>query len=177
MKSILVAAAVCAAAFSAGAFDVSGIQKAIDAASAGGGGTVTVPKGTWETGPFALKNGVTLHLEKGAVLLGCTNSAAYRAAGLSALIHTVGATNVAIEGEGTIDGRGGLITTASRPHLVNFRNCRNVRVEGVTLRCGGSWTIAAGYFADKTAKKWPSAVFSAAIVFVTAFSVIDYVLF
>ena len=37
--------------------------------------------------------------------------------------------------------------------------------------------IAAGYFADKTAKKWPSAVFSAAIVFVTAFSVIDYVLF
>lgn len=37
--------------------------------------------------------------------------------------------------------------------------------------------VAAGYFADKTAKKWPSAVFSAAIVFVTAFSVIDYVLF
>ena len=37
--------------------------------------------------------------------------------------------------------------------------------------------IAAGYFADKTAKKWPSAVFSAAIVFVTAFSVTDYVLF
>ena len=37
--------------------------------------------------------------------------------------------------------------------------------------------VAAGYFADKTAKKWPSAVFSAAIVFVTAFSVTDYVLF
>lgn len=37
--------------------------------------------------------------------------------------------------------------------------------------------VAAGYFADKTAKKWPSAVFSAAIIFVTAFSVIDYVLF
>ena len=37
--------------------------------------------------------------------------------------------------------------------------------------------VAAGYFADKTAKKWPSAVFSAVIVFVTAFSVIDYVLF
>ena len=37
--------------------------------------------------------------------------------------------------------------------------------------------VCAGYFADKTAKKWPSAVFSAAVAFVTLFSVIDYVLF
>ena len=37
--------------------------------------------------------------------------------------------------------------------------------------------VSAGYFADKTAKKWPSAVFSAALAFVTLFSVIDYVLF
>ena len=131
----------CAAVLSVGAFDVTGLQKSIDSAAAAGGGTVTVPKGDWVTGPIALKSGVTLHLDKGARLLGCTNSAVYKAAGLSALIHTVGATNVAIEGEGVIDGRGGLMTTRSRPHLVNFRNCSNVRVEGVTLRCGGSWTL------------------------------------
>ena len=141
MKRILVSVGVCATVLSAGAFDIAGLQKSIDAAAAAGGGTVTVPKGKWETGPLALKSGVTLRLEKGATLLGCTNNAVYKAAGLSALIHTVGATNVAIEGEGIIDGRGGLFTTRSRPHLVNFRNCRNVRVEGVTLRCGGSWTL------------------------------------
>ena len=141
MKRTLVSVGVCAAVLSVGAFDVTGLQKSIDSAAAAGGGTVTVPKGDWETGPIALKSGVTLHLDKGARLLGCTNSAVYKAAGLSALIHTVGATNVAIEGEGVIDGRGGLMTTRSRPHLVNFRNCSNVRVEGVTLRCGGSWTL------------------------------------
>ena len=141
MKRILFSVAVCAASLSVCAFDVAGLQKSIDAAAAAGGGTVIVPKGKWETGPLALKSGVTLRLEKGATLLGCTNTAVYKAAGLSALIHTVGATNVAIEGEGAIDGRGGLMTTRSRPHLVNFRNCRNVRVEGVTLRCGGSWTL------------------------------------
>lgn len=37
--------------------------------------------------------------------------------------------------------------------------------------------VAAGYYADKTAKKWPSAVFSAGVAFVTALSVLDYVLF
>lgn len=37
--------------------------------------------------------------------------------------------------------------------------------------------VAAGYCADKTAKKWPSAVFSAGVALVTAFSVLDYVLF
>lgn len=141
MKRIAIAAAACAVAVSVGAFDASGLQREIDAAAQAGGGTVTVPKGTWETGPIALKSGVTLHLDSGAILLGSTDVAVYKAAGLTALIHTVGATNVAIEGEGTIDGRGGLFTSQSRPHLVNFWNCRNVRVEGVTLRCGGSWTL------------------------------------
>ena len=129
------------AAVSADVFDVSGLQKSIDATSAAGGGTVTVPKGTWETGPLALKSGVTLHLAKGATLLGTTNLAAYTSAKLPALIHTEKAENVAIEGEGVIDGRGGFFGPGFRPHLVNFRDCRNVRVEGVTLRCGGSWTL------------------------------------
>ena len=140
-RMMMVAAAVCVFAASADAFDAANLQREIDAASAAGGGTVIVPKGTWETGPLALKSGAILHLEKGATLLGSTNVAAYKAAKLTALIHTEKAENVAIEGEGTIDGRGGLFGAGFRPHLVNFRDCRNVRVEGVTLRCGGSWTL------------------------------------
>ena len=144
MKAIfglVILSAVAQTALSA-AFDVANLQKTIDETSAKGGGTVVVPAGTWETGPIALKSNVTLHLDKGATLLGDPDPAVYRKAGLGALVHTEKAENVAIEGEGVLDGRGGMMPSgASRPHLVNFRDCRNVRVEGVTLRCGGSWTL------------------------------------
>ncbi len=45
------------------------LQTALDAASAAGGGRVTVPAGTWVSGTIRLRSGVDLHLEKGAVLL------------------------------------------------------------------------------------------------------------
>ena len=142
MKKAVLLAAALAAAGSFAAFDVAKLQAMIDETAAKGGGTVVVPAGTWETGPIALKSNVTLHLDKGATLLGDPDPAVYRKAKLPALVHTENAENVAIEGEGTLDGRGGLMpSSVSRPHLVNFRKCRNVRVEGVTLRCGGSWTL------------------------------------
>ena len=142
---MVVAMAVCLlSVLGFGAFDAKTLQAQIDAATAAGGGTVVVPKGTWETGPLALKSNVTLHLEKGAVLRGDPDPAVYKAAKLPALIHVKDAENVAITGEGTIDGRGGMMSSkVSRPHLVNFWECRNVKVEGVTLRCGGSWTLFA----------------------------------
>lgn len=46
------------------------INQAIDAASAAGGGRVVIPPGEWRTGTVELKNGVELHLERGAVLKG-----------------------------------------------------------------------------------------------------------
>ena len=46
----------------------SAIQKAIDACSASGGGTVLVPGGTFLTGTILLKNNVELHLAKDAIL-------------------------------------------------------------------------------------------------------------
>ena len=46
------------------------IQAAIDAASAAGGGEVTVPEGVFRTGGLELKSGVTLHLLEGAILEG-----------------------------------------------------------------------------------------------------------
>lgn len=54
------------------------IQRLIDRASAEGGGRVIVPEGTFLTGGLQLKSNVDLHLEKGAVLLGSTNSADYK---------------------------------------------------------------------------------------------------
>ena len=54
------------------------IQRAIDARSAQGGGTLTFPAGRYLTGTVELKDNVTLQLEESAVLLGSANAADYR---------------------------------------------------------------------------------------------------
>ncbi len=96
------------------------IQKAIDACSAAGGGRVVVDGGTYTTGTIILKNGVELHIEANAVLLGSPNwrdwkdqpnarhinqynCPRHRSA---ALVFADEAENIAITGRGTIDGNG-----------------------------------------------------------------------
>ena len=49
------------------------IQNAIDKISENGGGSVIVPPGKFVTGSIVLKNGVTLEVQQGALLLGSTN--------------------------------------------------------------------------------------------------------
>ena len=91
------------------------IQQTIDEASHTGA-TVEVPPGTYLTGSIFLKSGVTLHLQKGAVLLGSQNLADYpilptRVAGIemswpAALVNIYQQHDVTLTGEGTIDGDG-----------------------------------------------------------------------
>lgn len=92
------------------------INKAIDACSKAGGGRVIVPAGTWNTGAIRLKSHVNLVVEKGATLLFAFDRTLYpevltRWEGLdcwnySPLIYAYDETDVAITGEGTIDGNG-----------------------------------------------------------------------
>src|SRR4051812_43421067 len=58
--------------------DTDAIQKAIDACSSNGGGTVTVPKGQYLVGTVLLKDNVTLHLDDGAELLGTDDLSKYK---------------------------------------------------------------------------------------------------
>ena len=120
-------------------------QRAIDAASAAGGGIVSVPAGVHRSGTLRLKDGVTLRLEKGAVLKASTNLADYvEMDGPSAFIWAKGASRIAIEGEGEINGSGGdfpCVRELPRPRLVRFDDCRDVRVEDVTLRDSARWTL------------------------------------
>ena len=92
------------------------ISQAITAAAALGGGRVVIPAGSFVTGPVRLKSNVELHLEKDATLLFSTNTQLYLPAvftrfegiecyNYSPLIYTVGQTNLAITGEGTLDGQ------------------------------------------------------------------------
>lgn len=91
------------------------IRDAIGACAAAGGGRVVVPAGRWRTGPIHLKSRVNLHVQGGATLAFVTDPAAYLPAvitrwegmemmGYSPLIYAYGETDVAITGEGTLDG-------------------------------------------------------------------------
>lgn len=90
--------------------------KAIDTLAAQGGGHLLVPAGVWFTGPIVLKSNIDLHLEKGAVILFSPDVDLYP------LVETVfegldtrrcqspisgrDLENVAITGQGAIDGNG-----------------------------------------------------------------------
>lgn len=90
--------------------------KAIDALDKKGGGKLTVPAGVWFTGPIVLKSNINLHIEKGAIVLFSPDVDLYP------LVETVfegldtrrcqspisgrNLVNVAITGQGAIDGNG-----------------------------------------------------------------------
>lgn len=144
--------------------DSHAIQKAIDACSKAGGGTVIVPAGTYLSATISLKDNVTLRLEKDALILGTTDYKAYdnpdpftEGLGIDvgwALLVAIDAKNIALEGEGVIDGQGSALKERHiqtdtrpegqrwglRPFLLRVVRCENVRVQGVTLKFAGAWT-------------------------------------
>ncbi|MCW8926678.1 MAG: glycoside hydrolase family 28 protein, partial [Xanthomonadales bacterium] len=91
------------------------ITRAITAASNSGGGRVVVPAGVFMTGPVHLESHIELHLQKGATLSFIPEPERYLPAvftrwegmelmGLSPLVYAFEKTDVAITGEGTLDG-------------------------------------------------------------------------
>ena len=89
---------------------------AIAACMKEGGGTVEVPPGTWLTGPIKLESNVNLHLESGALVQFSNRIEDFPLiAGfdgkskkyiITPPIHAYRAKNVAITGEGIVDGAG-----------------------------------------------------------------------
>lgn len=129
--------------------DAAAIQKAIDACAENGGGRVLVPAGgRFLTGSIELKSHVDFHLEPGATLLGSVEQADYEAA---TLIRANGAENLTISGRGAIDMRGHNYMARElpyiyrpkdwRPRMMILEDCRNVRLENLTLRNSALWTV------------------------------------
>ncbi|MCX6954566.1 MAG: glycosyl hydrolase family 28 protein [Verrucomicrobia bacterium] len=118
------------------------LQRAIDEASAAGGGTVVVPAGVFISRPVQLRSHVTLRLERGAVLRGTDNPADSR--GAKGFVWAFDADDIGIEGPGTIDGNGKVFeqrdSAPGRPHLIDFQNSRQVLIRDVTLCNAASWT-------------------------------------
>jgi len=142
--------------------DTPALRKALDACAKAGGGTVRIPAGTYLVTPFELTSHTALFLERGATLrasdrptdwgspesLPTTQSELDRLKGkLKPLIGGKNLTDVAIRGQGTIDGNGSWWWAHSekaarghpgqlivpRPRLVQIERCARLHVQGVTL--------------------------------------------
>jgi len=137
------------------------VQKAIDAAAAGGGGTVALAAGRHPCGPLRLRGGVTLEIQKNAVLAFdatyerfASNTVSVVAEGSNrALIVAQGQHGVAIRGEGDIlaPGRayvagedlevGTYLPAILRPRVLVVEDCTNVSIEGVRIIDSPMWTV------------------------------------
>lgn len=141
--------------------NAANIQKAVDAASADGGGKVIIPAGSFVTGPIHLKSNVELHLSDRAVLLGSSSRADF-AENNMAVISAQGQHHIAITGKGLIDGQAHLLIAdllkllregkikdeqwqskrpieENRPNLIFFKNCKDIKVSGISLKDAASW--------------------------------------
>ena len=157
----------------------AGIQAAINACAAAGGGKVFVPPGKYLTGPIFLKSNLAFEVLAGAALLGSTNFADYptitgRWEGLertvyASMITGIDLENVAIIGQGTLDGQGAVWLDAwgkteqllrkleltgrepenppgsplpwPRPRMINLYRSRKVLIKGLTIHDSPSWTV------------------------------------
>jgi polygalacturonase len=143
--------------------DTAALQAAIDTCVAEGD-TVHVTAGTYVSAPLVLKSNVTLQLDKNATILGSPDHAEYKPItmfhlpDLRPLISAKDASNIAIVGEGTIDGNGeswwqqaraakdaGVLGNHPRPKLIIFDHCSNIRIEGITIQNSPMWQLVPYY--------------------------------
>jgi len=142
--------------------NTNSIQKGIDFVSENGGGRLVFYVGRYLTGTIHMKSNVTIQLEEGAILVGSPNPLDYEfLSNWTALIFAHDVNNIGITGKGVIDGQGFTVATnlvqlihagvikdplkydrpweGRRPQNIYFKGCRNVRIEGITLKDPGSW--------------------------------------
>ncbi len=128
-------------------------EDAMQALSDMGGGTLTVPKGIWFTGPIVFRSNINMHLEKGALILFSPDKDLYP------LVETVfegldtrrcqspisgrNLENIAITGEGSINGSG----EAWRPlkkEKVPESHWKQVVSSGGVVKNGNYWFPSEG---------------------------------
>lgn len=142
--------------------NTTSIQKAIDVISEKGGGRLVFYVGRYLTGTIHLKSNVTIQMEEGAILVGSVNPLDYEfMTGWTALIFAHDQKNIGITGKGVIDGQGFMVANnlvdlihkgvvddplrydrpreTIRPQNIYFRGCRNIIIQGITLKDPGSW--------------------------------------
>jgi hypothetical protein len=146
-------------------FDTDAINKAIEAASAAGGGTIYFPAGKYLSFSIRLKSNITLFLDNGAVLIAAdpnqgkggydapepNASDKYQDFGHShwhnSLIWGENLQNISIIGNGLINGKGLTRGGSSKVGLGNkaiaLKLCRNVILKDFSILTGGHFCLLA----------------------------------
>ena len=134
--------------------DYGKVQSAVDAAAQAGGGVVFLPAGKHVSGTIHLRSNISILLAPGAVLVASANEADFdqyekldydsHADRETTFMHYAllagdGIENVAIVGQGTIDGnrpkRGG-------PKPIALKHCRRVSIRGVRVVNSPNYAIS-----------------------------------
>jgi len=128
---------------------------AIEELSRQGGGRVVVPSGVWYTGPIVLKDNIELHLDRNAVILfsNCTSDYPIWQITFEGLntwrcqspLSAVGVKNVAVTGEGIIDGNGDAWRAIKRDKLSPGQWKRKVAGGGLLSDDGNTWYPSESY--------------------------------
>ena len=138
--------------------DTEAVRKAVADCSVQGG-TVLFPSGKYLIGSVKLESNVEIYVQRGAIILGSTNINDYeeytpelKSYNDYFLKHSIfyaeKAENISLRGEGTIDGQGNqfIITTnkkpdryKNRPFVIRFVQCKNIKVENLTLQNSAMW--------------------------------------
>ncbi|MHC4744858.1 MAG: glycosyl hydrolase family 28 protein, partial [Planctomycetota bacterium] len=123
------------------------VNKAIDACSRAGGGTVFVPSGFYTASSIHLKSNVALALDKGALLKAMPNAPEDSS---TSLIYAKNLKNVKICGPGTIDAAA-LKRTAGKAapeKAIALELCKNVEIRNLNIHKAGRYAITATGCAD-----------------------------
>ncbi len=118
-----------------------------------GGGTLNLPAGVWLTGPIVLKSNINLHLDGGAIIVFAPDENLYdtvyvvyegfQAWRTQSPISGVDLTNVAITGDGVIDGNGSLWRPVKKDKM-NAAEWRMLTQSGGVLD-GTTWYPSQSY--------------------------------
>ena len=124
-------------------------SKAIETLMAAGGGRLVVPEGIWLTGPIELKSNIELHLVRNSVLSFSENKSLYPLVDVNfggsdmkralSPIYAVGCHDIAITGEGVIDGNGQVWRPLHRYKINPYEWGEFLKKGGVVSEDGETW--------------------------------------
>lgn len=128
-------------------------NKALAEVNKRGGGTLNVPSGVWYTGPIVLQSNVNLHLEAGALIVFADDEDLYdtvyvvyegfEAWRTQSPISGRDLENIAITGEGVIDGNGGMWRPVKK-NKMNTAEWNNLVARGGVVE-GDVWYPSQSY--------------------------------
>ena len=128
-------------------------RKAVSALTKKGGGRLVVPQGVWLTGPIVLKDNIDLHVERNAIVLFSPDKSLYldkdgKSSRCEPGIKASKRKNVAITGEGIIDGNGEQWRPVKRGKVSDVEWKHFAEIGGEERQNGQlwyPWNVKAGY--------------------------------